>query len=154
MPWMCQVCVAMRSAVQGLSALEALDVWQSTLDSLLYTSIWVAGSQRDHREEQRRCVHRLCALLMVGSCGVTPADLEPDPVQPGLCCVPPHMAEMGGMWEQVRYLADVLQNVLRGRERVKAVALALSWLEGRSRELAWCVAAMVLMRSMEEDPRV
>ena len=89
---------------------------------------------------------------MVGSCGVTPADLEA--IQPGLCCVPARMAEMGGMWEQVRYPADVLRNVLRGRERVKAVALALSRVEGRSRELAWCVAAMVLMRSMEEDPTV
>ena len=34
-------------------------------------------------------------------------------------------------WEQARYPADVLRNVLRGRERVKAVALALSRVEGR-----------------------
>ena len=40
------------------------------------------------------------------------------------------------------------------RKSACVVALALSRVEGRSRELAWCVAAMVFMRSMEEDPSV
>ena len=145
---------AMRAAARAAGAgqeLQTVKYWQKALDGLLYVSMWLAESRK---EKEREAVHRLRGLLLAGSLDAGAVDLEPHPLRAGAVCVPAYLPEMGDLWERVVHRTDALRTVLQGRQVLMAVAGRLTRTRGRGREIAWCVAAMVHMRSMEEDPHI
>ena len=138
----------LRGAMRASAGSAEVEAWRDTMDALLYLSMWLADAGM---ERERDNMHRLYAGLFAAG---LEGDLEVHPVLAGACLVPAEKADFLGLFNRIDNRSYVLRNVLRGRARLRALATRLAQTGDNARELAWCVAAMVLMGTMELDPRI
>ena len=139
----------LRRAMRRAAGSSDRVVWQDTMDSLVWLSMWLADRGM---ERERESIHKLHACLLAVGLDAEPHDLEPHPEEAGACLLPAQKPDMAGLWAQVVHRGYALRNILRGRARVRALAACLAEMAERGRELAWCVGTLVLMGTMELDP--